>query len=122
MSDVRTAIRPNDPQRVEPRILAITGALLLGLSALFTWQELHMQTEVLAVALAVVVAGAGVTLARLKVQVLGPVLVLGATVAAGLWYAATREPILIAGLSVAFGTSMALVVLERQRARVVDDE
>ncbi len=118
MNDVRSAVRPSDPQRVEPRILTITGALLLGLAALFTWQELRMQTEALAVALAVVVAAAGFTLARLKVQVLGPVLVLGATVAAGLWYAATREPMLIAALSIAFVSSIALVALERKRARV----
>ena len=98
--------------------MAITGALLLGLSALFTWQELHLQTEVLAVALAAVVAAAGFTLARLRVQVLGPVWVLGATATAGLWYAATREPILIAALSIAFVSAMALVALERKRARV----
>jgi hypothetical protein len=95
--DVTTAARPNDPQRAEPRILALTAAVLLALAAVFLWNELRLPLESISVAVAVAVALLAAALARANVKLVGPLVVLSANAAVGLWYAATREPVLLAG-------------------------
>lgn len=113
--------RPNDPQRSEPQILAIAGALLLGLSGLFLWNELHVAVEVLAIVLASAVGLAVAALSKAQFKVVGPVLLLAGDGVVGLWYAATREPMLLVALSILFVASIVVVALEARRERLVTD-
>ncbi len=113
-TQVRSAARVMETQKVEPRVLGAAGGLLVALAAIFAWQELHLPAEGTMVLGAAVAAGAAAVLARLRLLLLGPVLLLGGTAAGGLWYGATREPLLLVGLGVLFAASVVLAVWERR--------
>ncbi len=117
-SAARSAERVVETKRVEAQVLGGAGALLLGLAAIFSWQELHLATEVLMVAAAVGAAGLAWWLASIRAQLVGPVLLLGATGAGALWYGATREPVLLWALGVTFAASVAMALWDRVRPRV----
>jgi len=124
MNEVANAARttrPIDPQRSEPQILAIGGAVLLGLSGVFLWKELRLPIETLAIGLAGIVALAVAGLSRASFKVVGPVLLLAGTGVVGLWYAATREPVLLVALSTLMVASIAAIALEARRERLTSD-
>lgn len=116
VSAVRRAERVVETKRVEAQVLGGAGVLLLGLAAVFSWQELHLATEVLMVGAAAVAAALAWWLASIRAQLVGPVLLLGATAAGGLWYGATREPVLLVALGLTFAASVALALWDRLRA------
>ncbi len=104
------------PKPSEPGVLAIGGALLLALAGFFTWQELHLASEVLAVA-AAALAGAVAWLAhRKQLPGVGPAVISLAGLVNGTWYAANREPVLLVGLGITFVASVVMtLVMHRQQ-------
>ena len=112
------APRRVEVEKVETHVMGLAGTGLLALAAFFLWRELQVRAEVLLVMAAVAAAVAAFALGRLKVPLLGPVLLLGATGLGGLWYGATREPLLLAGLAVSFLAAVVLAVADRQRPAV----
>jgi hypothetical protein len=100
--------------KVETQVMGVAGAGLMLLAGFFLWRELQVRAEVLLVLGAAVAAVAATVLRRLKVQLMGPVLLLIATGGGALWYGATREPLLLAGLVVAFAAALVLAVLDRR--------
>jgi hypothetical protein len=101
-------------EKLETRVLGLAGGGLLALAAVFLWRELAVPAEVvLVVATVAAVVAAGV-LSRLRVPLVGPAVLLGATGLGALWYGATREPLLLVGLGAAFAGTVALAVMARR--------
>jgi uncharacterized membrane protein len=82
------------------RVLAVAGAGLLGLAAVFLWRDLQVPMEML---LAVAALGAtGLALAGVPQErpLAGPLAVIACAVLGGAWYAATKSSLLLTGLAV----------------------
>ena len=105
-------------EKVETQVMGVAGAGLMLLAGFFLWRELQVRAELLLVLGATVAAVSAVVLRKLKIQLIGPVVLLGATGLGALWYGATREPLLLAGLVVAFVAALALAVLDRRAPAV----
>jgi hypothetical protein len=116
LSPVVNARRP-EVVKVEAQVMGVAGAGLVALAAFFLWRELQVRAEMLLVITAGVAAVGAFTLRQWKVQLFGPVALLGATGAGALWYGATREPLLLAGLAVAFVAAVVLAVMDRSAAQ-----
>lgn len=113
MNEVVTAERkpnPVDVQKAEPKVLAIGGALLLGLSAIFLWRELTLANEVLAVVGSVAAAALAFLAHKKEKAGIGPIVLGIAGLATGAWYGASKEPVLLIGMGVAFVASLVLTL------------
>lgn len=103
-----------DPKKTEPAILGIGGAVLLALAAFFTWRELSLASEVLAI-LGSALAAAGAWFAHQKEKgSVGPILLAIAGIICGVWYAATKQPLVLVGLGISFVVSLVLTLLSQQ--------
>lgn len=105
-------------EKVETQVMGVAGAGLMLLAGFFLWRELAVRAEVLLVLGAALAAVGAVVARKLRVQLIGPVLLLGATGLGALWYGATREPLLLGGLGVAFVAAVVLAVLDRRAPKV----
>ena len=99
-------------EKVETQVMGVAGAGLMLLAGFFLWRELQVRAEVLLVLGALIAAASAVVLRRMHIQLIGPVLLLGATGLGALWYGATREPLLLGGLVVAFAAAALLAIIE----------
>ncbi len=118
--EVMNARRP-EVAKIEGQVMGFAGAGLLGLAAIFLWRELQVRAEVLLVVGTIAAAVGAEVLRRVKLPVLGPVVLLGATAAGAAWYGATREPMLLVGLAVAFGASLVMALLDRRTPPAVGE-
>ncbi|MBL8954096.1 MAG: hypothetical protein JNK82_25190 [Myxococcaceae bacterium] len=104
------------PKRNDSSVLAIGGALLLLVAAFFTWQELHLATEVMAVGAAALAAGVAWLGHKKQLAALGPVALGVAGVLNGVWYAASKEPVLLVGLGITFVASLLTALASQRKA------
>lgn len=112
MDPVVSAARKNPPrvvdaQNLEPTVLGIGGALLLGLAAYFAWKELRLANEVLMLAATGGAAVLAAFAAKKGLAIIGPLALTATTLGAGVWYSMTKEPLLVTAMGVGFVASVA---------------
>ncbi|MBX7116783.1 MAG: DUF2339 domain-containing protein [Myxococcaceae bacterium] len=105
MDEVRNAERKAEPARVvdaqgvEPYVLGLGGSVLLLLGGFFAWRELALANEVLMLAAALVASAIAWFTTKKQLPLLGPLVLVAATLSAGAWYAANKEPLLIVAMA-----------------------
>lgn len=109
------APQPKDPRIIERRAIGAGGGLLLALCVFFTWRELSLQPEVLAVVLAGLAAAAAIFARSKRVPYWGPIALAASTVLSGCWYAATKEPVLLVALGMSALAAIATLFRARER-------
>lgn len=117
-SDAKGPKRVAETHKVEPVVLGMGGGVLLLLSSVFLWQELALRSEAAMLLVAAGAVAAALGLGRARVPMAGPLVLLGATGVAGLWYGATREPMLLGALLTLFVGTLAAIVVQRFRSSV----
>lgn len=100
------AVRGRALETLEMKVLGIAGGGLLALALFFLWRELQVPLLMVLLAGTAVAALVAGLLLKFKVPIVGPLVLLGALVGAGMAYGASREPIALAALGVVFVASL----------------
>lgn len=102
------------------RVLAVAGAGLLGLAAVFLWRDLQVPMEMLLALAAVGAMGLALAGVPRERPLAGPLAVLACGVLGGAWYAATKSGLLLTGLAVTL-VAAALCVWRSRRQGMEQD-
>ena len=104
------------------RVLAVTGAGLMGLAGVFLWRDLQVPHELL---LAVAAAlASGVALAEVPRQrpLAGPIALLVTGLVGGLWYAGAKSGLLLPGLGLTVLATAVTVARTWRRTEAREDK
>ena len=103
------------------RVLAVAGAAMLTLAGVFLWRDLQVPQELLLAVAALAVSVVALTGTSRQRPLAGPIALLVASVAGGLWYAATKSGLLLTGLGLLVLASAATVALTWRRSEARED-
>ncbi len=110
-----------DAMKLDFKVMAGLGAVLLALSGLFLWRELQLSAAVLLSVAAVLAAGvAQARLPRAR-PIAGPIALLAVSVGGGLWFFTRFDPLLLWGLGIAVLSTIYTVFRMHRPARDAED-
>jgi hypothetical protein len=102
-------------------MLGIAGGALVALSAAFLWRDLSLSPAYLVTAGASVGLAASMAMSRRRISGLGLLLLMGATVVGGAWYALMRNALLLPAMAVILLGAVLNLVLAYPRAQKLGD-